>query len=159
MIRVSKEEYARIRNRVDHIAEQLSGEGDMSENNEWMINTIKDLLLDVYLLQHSSSKNNIESHEEETYYAMRTKIQDTYVYLEDVWEPVDYGDESSNYSFTPHLSKAKIFHEYSLDSSYGAPKYLWNDQESSNINTIDEMCEYFQSEMVKVLKQKTWKEI
>lgn len=76
------------------------------------------------------------------------------LYLEDVWE--DFNNEE-NYCFTENLSEAMPF--YRLDEFSSAPKYLYDYKNNKSINTINEMCEFFNGKMVEVSKTIIWKEI
>lgn len=156
MIRISRDEYIGIRNRVDHITEHLIEDGDMTVNSSiWLISTIKDLLLDVYLLQHEIKSHNNEACKTRTYYAIKKNCSDKY--FEGAWEC--HSEDEKNYSFTSDLSRAQVFYRHSLDSPYGAPKYLWDEERERIIRTLDEMCEYFNCSIVKVAKEELWREV
>jgi len=92
------------------------------------------------------------STETKHYYVMKAGS----LYLEDVWEE---WEDDINYSFTEKLSKAMKFYEYNLTSEWGAPKYLWNNVAEKNIKTLEEMCEFFNGEMIKVAMKTIWKEV
>lgn len=86
--------------------------------------------------------------EKEVFYVL--KVDELYLY--DVWE--EWSDED-NYDFTDKMSSAMKFH--SVDAS--APKYLWDNKKGKRINTLQDACEFFGGEIVKIEKVTTWKEV
>lgn len=72
-------------------------------------------------------------------------------YLQDVWEE---HEDIDNFSFTDDLSRAMKFYEYSR-----APKYLWDDLKNKPIETLAELCEFFNAELVSIRKKTIWEVI
>lgn len=58
MIRLSKDEENRIRDRLDFIAEDIHNDRCSIDSLEWSHKTIKRLLFDVYMLQDASKEGN-----------------------------------------------------------------------------------------------------
>lgn len=59
MIRLSKDEENRIRNRLDYIAEDVNNGRCSIDSLKWCHETIKRLLFDIYMLQNVNGEENV----------------------------------------------------------------------------------------------------